>query len=146
MIKKYPKDESTELDKTYANAQSSMFGPSVIIYGKKKVMSSKSPVHMGADVGILIASRVILPGPFGSPDFVTSKLAQSIFDDLQDRSSESLRYMNNMNAIIVEKVDISVYAIIFSLHIAINFSSKSTKKEIDMKNPIVASSQKGTEK
>ncbi len=51
-----------------------------------------------------------------------------------------------MFAIIVEKVDISVYAVILSLHIAINFSSKLTKKEIDMKNPIVASSQKGTEK
>jgi len=40
--------------------------------------------------------------PFGSADFVVDKLSVSIFDDNQVRSAETLRYMNNMNAIIVE--------------------------------------------
>lgn len=40
--------------------------------------------------------------PFGSPEFVLDKLALSIFDDNLERTIESQRYMNNMNAIIIE--------------------------------------------
>jgi len=43
--------------------------------------------------------------PFGSPDFVANKLAPSIFDDNLDRTSETSRYMNNMNAIIQQAAE-----------------------------------------